>query len=64
MKRKKINFKEISSVLSRDEMKKIMAGSSGGCFADGTSCGTNKTCKASGTNCLCGGVNDGNCYKA
>lgn len=39
MKTLKMNFKNIKSVLSRDEMKKVMAGSNGGgCVSSGSNC--------------------------
>ncbi|MEO8710665.1 MAG: hypothetical protein ABI405_01010 [Parafilimonas sp.] len=44
---KKMNFENIKNVLSRDEMKKIMAGSGGSCCAhnadwSGSTCGVSQ----------------------
>lgn len=57
MKTKKLSFKEISGVMSRSEMKKIMAGSgTGACPGDGfwtdsTGCGTIHLIGSSPGNC-------------
>lgn len=41
MKPKKMSLKEIQGVLSRDEMKKIMAGSGQGCLGENENCDLN-----------------------
>lgn len=66
MQTQKMSLVNIQGKLSRSEMKNIIAGSgsSTGCFTNGTACGGGKTCKSSGTSCLCGTSDDGTCYKA
>lgn len=49
MKTKKLNFKDLKGSISRDEMKKIMAGS-------GTCAGLNQFCNTPVTNCCSGYV--------
>lgn len=51
MKTQKMNFKNIKNVLSRSEMKKIMAGSSGGSGGTGGSGGAGGGCVDSGQVC-------------
>jgi hypothetical protein len=56
MKPKKLNFAEVKNTLSRNEMKKIMAGSGGGSgCGTGISCSNKKkgdSCGSNGT-CVC-----------
>lgn len=48
MKRQKIDLKSIKDVLSREEMRKIMAGSDGmACSAESTACIEKVTCECS-----------------
>jgi hypothetical protein len=58
---KKLNFMNAKNTLDRDEMKKIMAGSSiggGGCHSS-SDCGLCETCEIHGTTGNC--VPSGNC---
>ena len=68
MKTEKMSFKNIKDVLSRDEMKSIMAGSDGGggggscssCYAGGVAYHCEFTSTPSGGFCSCSaGGNDG-----
>lgn len=59
MKPKKLNFSEMKNALSRDEMKKIMAGSGGG----GTACNSNSDCGSKTIKCSSGSITvTGYCY--
>ncbi len=60
MQKIKMSLANIQGKLNRNEMKNIMAGWDGsfsteGCKKDGSPCGKEKTCKATTTDCTCGG---------
>lgn len=59
MKQKKINLQGIKDVLSRDEMRKIMAGSDGGgCTAETNCCVEQLKCECSTAGSECSSVDD------
>jgi hypothetical protein len=62
MKKEKLNLKSIKKVMSREEMKNIMAGS-GNCNPRGGACGpyTQSVC-CSGLQCIVTGTAPGYCW--
>jgi hypothetical protein len=55
---KKMTFQNIKNILSRDEMKKIMAGSGNLCSTETQSCAEDSDC---GTSCQCIIAQGGTC---
>jgi hypothetical protein len=64
MKIGKVKFKNIKDILSRDEMKRIMAGSDGGLVCGACTWGSTVPCISGGpgSRCLCPYTNTPICY--